>query len=83
MEFVSDPLNTQQVAWGTLRTRDAYGKLTRVARVIRLHQKSILVNLIQKYLKEVKGFDKIPSRSSIFRILSRMPAVDMKVIDNF
>lgn len=80
VDFVSDPLNTQQVAYGTLRTRDERGKLTHVARVIRLHQKSILVGLIQKYLKEVREFKKIPSRSSIYRLLSKMPSVDMKAM---
>ena len=80
VDFVSDPLNTQQVAYGTLRTRDETGKLTHVARVIRLHQKSVLVGLIQKYLKEVRQFQKIPSRSSIYRLLSRMPSVNMKAM---
>ena len=80
VDFVSDPLNTQQVAYGTLRTRDEAGKLTHVARVIRLHQKSVLVGLIQKYLKEVREFQKIPSRSSIYRLLSRMPSVNMKAM---
>ena len=80
VDFVADPLNTQQVAYGTLRTRDEAGKLTHVARVIRLHQKSILVGLIQKYLKEVREFKKIPSRTSIYRLLSRMPSVDMKAM---
>ena len=74
VDFVTDPLNTQQVAYGSLRTRDAFGKLTRVARVIRLHQKSILVTLLQKYLKEGRGMEKIPSRSSLYRILSNMPS---------
>lgn len=80
MGFVQDPLNTQQVAYGTLRTRDHLGKLTRVARVIRLHQKNIMVTMIQKYLREVRNFDKIPSRSSILRILSRMPSTSIKAM---
>ena len=79
VEFVSDPLNTQQVAYGTLAARDAHGQLTRVARVIRLHQKSVLVGLIQQYLRD-RGFEKIPSRTSIFRILSRMPAASISAL---
>ena len=98
IDFVSSPLNTQnvsldicsnliaildfvnvfQVAYGTLRIKDPRStKFQRIARIIRLHSKTELVKQLEKYLKEKKFA--VPSRPSLFKILSKMPAATIKV----
>ena len=98
IDFVSSPLNTQnvsldicsnliaildfvnvfQVAYGTLRIKDPRSKkFQRIARIIRLHTKTELVKQLEKYLKEKKFA--VPSRATLFKILSKMPAATIKV----
>ena len=37
-----------------------------------------ILSVLQKYLREARGFEKIPSRSSLYRILSQMPSASMR-----
>ena len=72
MDFVMSPINTQNMAYGVINIKDETGKITPIARVIRYHNKSDMVNLIKSHLRDI-GMP-VPSSSFIFKLLGYMPA---------
>ena len=66
------------MAYGTLRIKHPQtGQFNQIARIIRLHSKSELVQQLEKYLEE-KG-QTVPSKATLFKLLSCMPAANLKV----
>ena len=75
--FVISSENTQQVASGTRKMKDAKGNVRDIAKVIRTQTDEDLFRKITAMLKE-KGFQNIPCRTSILNILNCMPASTAK-----
>ena len=75
--FVISSENTQQVASGTRKMKDAKGNVRDIAKVIRTQTDEDLFRKITAMLKE-KGFQNIPCRRAILNILSCMPASTAK-----
>ena len=66
--------------YGCIKTKDDDGKIQYIARVIRLHEKHELVRMIRGFLAENKDIYCQPSRATIYRLLSAMPAAETKEV---
>ena len=77
--FVISHRSTQQVAYGTRKMKGPDGNYYDVSKVIRYQTNEELCRQITAMLKQ-KNFEKIPSRSTILKILSWMPAASSKMM---
>ena len=78
LHFIVSREVTQSTAWGTFNVKSGpLGLRTKIARVIRLRTNEELSRQIAIHLKQ-NGFENIPSRSTILRILSCCPAAKAK-----